>query len=230
MNLQRRGLLMGGLAVVAAGAAEALRPRNRLVLLKQGTLANALPNTFGSWTAEGSNGLVSPDQAGRLAKSLYSEIIERVYSNRDNGAQVMLLAAYGDTQSDLLQLHRPESCYPAVGFNIASTVAANIPISPHSTVPGRKVVAVQEGRTENISYWTRIGEFLPQSAQDQRRVRLDNAMHGYVADGILFRCSILGRPEACFPILDQFVPGLLGAVKPDKLPAIVGTRLARQMV
>lgn len=230
MNVSRRGLLMGGLAVVAAGTAEALRPRHRLVLLKQGNLANALPNTFGPWTAEGSNGLVSPDQAGRLAKSLYSEIIERIYTNSDNGAQVMLLAAYGDTQSDLLQLHRPESCYPAVGFNIASTVPANIPISPRVAAPGRRVVAVQEGRTENIVYWTRIGEFLPQSASEQRRVRLDNAMHGYVADGILFRCSILGKPEACFPLLDQFVPGLLATVKPDKLPAIVGSRLARQMV
>jgi EpsI family protein len=220
---------MGGLAVAAAATAEALRPRHKLVLLKQGNLATALPNTFGKWTAEGSTGLVSPDQAGRLAKSLYSEIIERIYTNAETGVQVMLLAAYGDTQSDLLQLHRPESCYPAVGFNITSTVPANIPVSPRAAIPGRKVVAVAEERKENISYWTRIGEFLPQSAQEQRRVRLDNAMHGYVADGILFRCSALGKPGPAFATLDQFVPELLASVKPDKLPALVGTRLARQM-
>lgn len=229
MNIPRRGLLMGGLAIAAAAAAEGLRPRRRLVLLKQGNLADALPNAFGGWTAEGSTGLVSPDQAGRLAKSLYSEIIERVYTNVDSGVQVMLLAAYGDTQSDLLQLHRPESCYPAVGFNIASTVPARIPVAARLAVPGRKVVAVADERRENISYWTRIGEYLPQSAKEQRQVRLENAMHGYVADGILFRCSALGNSEVAFAMLDQFVPGLLGSVKPDKLPALIGTRLALQM-
>jgi hypothetical protein len=117
----RRDLLIGGLALTAAGVAEALRPRKRLVLLRKGTIAQAMPNTFGTWTAEGSTGLVSPAQAGRLSRTLYSEIVQRVYSQTGTGAEVMMLAAYGDTQSDLLQLHRPESCYPAVGFNIASS-------------------------------------------------------------------------------------------------------------
>src|SRR5262249_35544606 len=153
---------------------------------------DAMPAAFGSWTSEGSSGLVSPEQAGRLARTLYSEIVQRVFTDTITGAQVMLLAAYGDTQSDLLQLHRPESCYPALGFNITSTKAAEIPIGPHLAVPGRKVVAETEDRRENISYWTRIGEYLPQSAKEQRQVRLVNALRGYVADGILFRCSLIG--------------------------------------
>jgi EpsI family protein len=146
MSMQRRDLLLGGLAVTAAAAAEALRPRGRLVLLKGGKLADAMPNAFGAWSAEGSNGLVSPEQAGRLARTLYSEIVQRVYTDNNSGAQVMLLAAYGDTQSDLLQLHRPESCYPAVGFNIALTTPAPIPIGRNLTVPGRKVIAMPRRR------------------------------------------------------------------------------------
>jgi len=228
--MRRRDLIIAGLAVTAAGVAEALRPRGRLVLLRTGTLADAMPATFGSWSAEGSTGLVSPEQAGRLAKTLYSEIVQRIYTDAQTGAEVMVLAAYGDTQSDLLQLHRPESCYPAVGFNIASTVAAGIPISASGLhVPGRKVVAVATERQENISYWTRIGEYLPQSAKEQRQVRLDDALHGYVADGILFRCSMVGDTATAFNKLDAFVPALMNAVHRDKRPALIGTRLAKQM-
>ncbi|HEY0436607.1 MAG TPA: EpsI family protein, partial [Phenylobacterium sp.] len=143
--IRRRDLVIAGMALAAAAGAEALRPRRRMVLLQKGTLEKAMPTAFGTWTAEGSDGLVSPAQAGRLAKTLYSEIIQRVYSDSSSGAEIMLLAAYGDTQSDLLQLHRPESCYPAVGFNIASTKPAAIPIGRGLAVPGRRVVAVAEG-------------------------------------------------------------------------------------
>jgi len=124
--MRRRDLLIAGLGFTAAGVAEALRPRRKLVLLQGGTIAQAVPEKFGVWTAEGSDSLVSPDQAGRLAKTLYSEIVQRIYHDDSTGAAVMVLAAYGDTQSDLLQLHRPESCYPAVGFNIESSVAGAV--------------------------------------------------------------------------------------------------------
>jgi EpsI family protein len=227
--MNRRDLLTAGLAVGAAGVAAALQPRHRLILLQKGTVAETVPVNFGSWSAEASSGLVTPDQAGKLARTLYSEIVSRVYSNAETGAEVMLLAAYGDTQSDLLQLHRPEACYPAVGFKIASTVLANLPVANGLSVPGRKVVAVAEDRRENISYWTRIGELLPQSGPEQRRARLQNALHGYIADGILFRCSVLGESGVAFGVLDRFIPELLHAVAGDRRPVLVGSQLARRM-
>jgi EpsI family protein len=224
---RRRDFLIGGLTLTAAGVAEALRPRKRLVLLRKGTIAQAMPTTFGAWTAEGSTGLVSPEQAGRLARTLYSEIVQRVYSQTHTGAEVMVLAAYGDTQSDLLQLHRPESCYPAVGFNIASSKAAQIPIGGGAAVPGRRVVAVTEDRRENIVYWTRIGESLPQTASEQRNARFSDAVHGYVSDGILFRCSVLGDSERAFRVLDEFVPAVIASTTHDQRPALIGDRLAK---
>jgi len=227
--MRRRDLFFAGLAVAAAAAAEALRPRGKLVLLGKGTLADAVPTAFGAWTAEGSSGLVSPEQAGRLAKTLYSEIVQRIYTDTGTGQSVMLLAAYGDTQSDLLQLHRPESCYPAVGFNIASTKPSEIPVARGVSVPGRKVVALAEDRRENISYWTRMGERLPQSAKEQRSVRLENAMHGFVADGILVRFSVLGDSDEAFRVLDNFIPEFLASIARDKRPALIGTRLTKMM-
>ncbi|HZZ69123.1 MAG TPA: EpsI family protein [Phenylobacterium sp.] len=227
--IPRRSLIIAGLSVVAAGAAEALIPRHRLILLKSGTVASSVPTQFGAWQAEASPGLVSPDQAGALARSLYSEIIERTYQDANSGASVMFLAAYGDTQSDLLQLHRPEACYPAVGFTIRSTVPAMMSLPGGARLPARKVVAVAGERVENIVYWTRIGEALPQSSNQQRSARLAEAMHGDVADGILMRCSIIGDPEQSFQQLDAFVPALLNAVAPAERPALIGTGLAKQM-
>lgn len=227
--IRRRDLIMAGLALTAAGTAEALRPRKKLILLKGGKIDTLVPKAFGTWTAEGSNGLVSPDQAGKLAKSLYSEIVERIYHDNKTGAAVMVLAAYGDTQSDLLQLHRPESCYPAVGFTIRSTRPKNLSLPGGAQLPVREVVATSEGRTENIVYWTRIGESLPQSASEQRKARFNDAVHGYVSDGILFRCSALGESAVCFELLEAFVPALLEATQRNGRPVLIGTHISGQM-
>lgn len=227
--MRRRDLIIAGLGLAAAGTAEYLRPRKRLVLLKGSTIERLVPITFSSWSSETASGLVSPDQAGKLAKTLYSEIVERTYHDAHTGAEVMMLAAYGDTQSDLLQLHRPEVCYPAVGFKIDSAKEADIPVSGTAVLPARKVVAEQQGRRENIVYWTRLGEMLPQSAKAQRAALFKNAVHGFVADGILMRCSIVGDTTESFQLLDRFVPDLLTAVNRAQRPALIGTRLTQQM-
>jgi EpsI family protein len=227
--MRRRDLLIAGLGFTAAGVAEALRPRRKLVLLQGGTIAQAVPEKFGVWTAEGSDSLVSPDQAGRLAKTLYSEIVQRIYHDDSTGAAVMVLAAYGDTQSDLLQLHRPESCYPAVGFNIESSVAGAVQLPGGASLPVRRVVATAEDRRENIVYWTRIGESLPLTGKEQRQVRFQNAVHGFVGDGILVRCSVVGESTEAFAIMDSFIPALVGATQPSKRAALVGSKFAKQI-
>jgi EpsI family protein len=227
--MRRRDIVLSGLAVAAAAGAEALRPHRKLILLKGGKIDVLMPRKFGTWTAEASSGLVSPDQAGKLAKTLYSEIIQRIYHDEQSGAAVMLLAAYGDTQSDLLQLHRPETCYPAVGFALESSKPAEVLLRNGARLPGREVVAVASDRRENILYWTRIGERLPQSEGEQRTARFRNAVDGYVADGILFRCSALGDSEPSFKVMSQFIPALLDATPAIARPALIGTRLAQQM-
>jgi EpsI family protein len=226
--IRRRDVVLAGLGISALGVAEALRPRDKLKLLRAGgTIEAALPRAFGSWASHAAD-LVSPAQAGRLATSLYSETVGRAYINDATGAEVFVLAAYGDTQSDLLQLHRPESCYPAVGFTVTLSRPTTVPMAG-GAIPGRRVIATMEGRSENIIYWTRLGERLPQSAGDQRNARLLNAMAGFVADGILMRCSALGEPAPAFAALERFIPELLQATPKDLRPALVGTDLARRI-
>jgi len=228
--IARRDLLIGGACLAAAGAAYALKPRKRLVLLKGEKMADVLPINFGGWSAEQADGLVQPKTEGELAATLYSEMVGRIYHQASTGAAVMMLVAYGDTQSDMLQLHRPESCYPAVGFNLVSSVPGKLSLPGGGDVPIRRVVAAAQGRQENIVYWTRMGEYLPASSGEQRKVRLQTAMEGYVPDGALIRFSIVGDDsEAAFRTLDAFIPELLTSVAAGKRRALIGTRLAETM-
>jgi EpsI family protein len=227
--IRRRDLILAGLGVSAFAASEVLRPRKRLVLLRGATIETTIPRSFPGWEAENVSNLVGPEQAGRLARSLYSETIARLYFEAETGLGVMLLAAYGDTQSDLLQLHRPESCYPAVGFTLRMARSVELPLPGGAILPARRVIATTEQRTENIVYWTRMGEALPQTGGQQRMARLDNAVQGFVPDGILLRCSTLGESDAGFKVLDRFVVSMLEAIPHNKLPALIGTQLARRI-
>lgn len=226
--IARRNLILGGACVAAAGAAYALKPRKHLVLLKSGKMADVLPSRVGDWIAEDADGLVQPKTENELAARLYSEIVGRIYHEASTGAAVMMLIAYGDTQSDMLQLHRPESCYPAVGFNVVSSTAASLALPGGRSMPVRRVVAAAPDRQENIVYWTRMGEYLPGTSGEQRKVRFETARRGYIPDGGLFRFSVASQDsEGAFALMDKFIPELLAGVAADKRPALVGTDLAK---
>ncbi len=227
--MRRRDIMLAALGVGALGVAEALKPRKRLILLKGEKLSEALPTTFGAWESQTASGLVTPEQAGRLARTLYSEIVQRTYLDKASGAEVMLLVAYGDTQSDLLQLHRPESCYPAVGFTIELTQPLDVSLGGPAPLPARRVIATTEDRRENIVYWSRLGERLPRDGKEQRADRLANAMQGYVPDGILVRCSVLGDSDTGFATLERFVPEMLRATRKAVRPALIGTKLSDEL-
>lgn len=226
----RRNMILGAGCLAAAGAAYGLRPRRRLTLLSGGKLADVVPLTLGDWSAENVDSLVQPKTEGELAATLYSEMIGRIYHEGSTGNAIMMLIAYGDTQSDLLQLHRPESCYPAVGFRLVSSEPARLPLLGGGILPIRKVVAEASSRKENILYWARLGEYLPDSAGEQRKVRLRTAMAGLIPDGALVRFSMIdSNAENSFKTLEKFVPKLLAAIAPKSRAALVGTELAKQV-
>jgi EpsI family protein len=227
----RRELLIGSACLAAAGTAYSLKPRKSLVLLSGAKMADVVPLAFGDWSAEKSDGLVQAKDDGGLAASLYSEMVGRIYHQASTGAAVMMLIAYGGTQSDTLQLHRPELCYPAVGFELVSTRAASLKVRSNAIVPVRHVVARSQGRQENIIYWARMGEYLPASSGEQRKARLRTAMDGYVPDGALVRFSVVGDDtKRAFQLMEAFIPELLNAVESSKRRALIGTELAKTMM
>ncbi len=223
----RRELILSVPLLLAAGGAAALKPRKRLNLLGDRKLEDMVPLTIGGWHVTPSNAVILPEAAaGTLADQLYSQTVSRLYLS-ENDLPVMLVIAYGNTQSDQLQLHRPEVCYAAFGFEIRDSSRVEVPLRAAAALPARELVATSNDRVEPILYWTRIGDYLPTSGNQQRYLKLKTEMGGYVADGVLVRISTVARPTSeTFATLQRFARAMLEATNPAALPALVGRPLA----
>jgi EpsI family protein len=223
----RRALLIGAACAAGAGAAFALKPRRRVSLLGTAHIAAIVPTKLDGWSSQDVSDLVDAKDPNGLAAKLYDESVQRTYTQAAGGAQVMMLLAHGDTQSDELQLHRPEVCYPAFGYRITQSAAGALPLAPSAPLPVRRLVAESAGRTENILYWTRLGEYLPVDGISQRIDRLKTSMHGDITDGLLARFSYLGPdPNEAFGVIEPFVRTLIKAIAPVHRSALIGTSLA----
>ena len=227
----RRDFLIGATCLAGAGAAYALVPRRHVALLKPGQrMEKIVPMAFGQWTSRNVSDLVAPKEEGSLSARLYGETVGRIYSRPQGDGEIMMLLAYGDTQSDDLQLHRPEICYPSFGFAIHQSAVMQLPLDGGVTLPVRRLVADAPDRRETIMYWSRLGEFLPLDKKEQQVDRLRTAMNGDVADGLLARFSVIGADaDLSAGLLQSFIPPLLEAVAPDRRQALIGTRLAAAM-
>lgn len=230
-GVNRRDVLLGGALMAAAGGAAALVPRDRLVLMPKGhSLEGVVPKTLGGWQYVPTPGIVMPRTEGSLSAKLYGDVLSRVYVS-ETRLPVILVMAYGEVQNDLLQLHRPEVCYTAVGFEVSGTTPALLPLAPGVELPIRELVAVSEHRIETITYWTRIGDDLPTNGTQQRVAKLKQQWAGYVADGILVRLSCAVPPEpGVRDQLAEFARELVKAVPAADLPALVGRPLAARLV
>jgi EpsI family protein len=229
MIARRDLLIMGGCFAAAAGAFS-LRPTRRISLLGQKDLDQILPRSVGTWSARDVGDLVAPPAPESLEARLYGQIVERVYRDSSTGAEIMMLVAYGDTQTNDLQLHRPEVCYPAFGFQISGNVPIRLSIPGGVEIPARQLVADAPGRRETIIYWTRLGEFMPDGGAEQRLVRLRTAMDGYVADGVLARFSAVGSdPARIEQKLEEFIPAFVKAIPGASRDILIGTQRAGVM-
>lgn len=226
--INRRDLIVGGACVAAAASAEAMRPKTRVALLPAGAeLEAAIPKSFGKWKEHDTGGVVAPQEENSLAAKLYNQTVARTYADPE-GNYVMLLIAYGNTQSDTLQLHRPEVCYPAFGFTVIENQAAALPLGRGQSLTGRNLIAEQPGRQEFISYWTRIGEFMPTDNSEQRQMRFRTALAGVIPDGVLVRISnVMSEEGDRFVFNGRFVQDLIQALPKAVLPALITTEKAR---
>nr|WP_310525384.1 exosortase-associated protein EpsI, V-type [Polymorphobacter sp.] len=227
--MNRRDVLLGGSMVVAAGAAAALTPRKRLVLLGDRKLDAVIPKKIDDWNYVPSDAFVLPKSPGSLADRLYSQTLTRLYTSPTQ-PPIMLVIAYGAVQNDLLQLHRPETCYAAVGYTISSSRTSKVELAPAALLPVRELQAQSEMRVEQICYWTRIGDDLPTDGREQRRVKLQQQMRGYLSDGILVRISTVGDQSPVFvDALTNFAARMVQSMQPEDRMVLVGRPLAAAM-
>lgn len=195
--MNRRDLIIGLGALGACGGAVAMTPRQRLDLMQDRTLEDILPQGFAGWAIDPSIVALLPPSEGSLADRLYDEILSRAYRELEpTGPSVMMLGTRGADQSDALQLHRPETCYPAFGFAIVDRKPLNLAVGSGAAIPAVALTAKLGERIEDIIYWTRIGNDFPRSAGEQRRMTWRAALNGVTGDGILMRYSAVRNDPA----------------------------------
>ena len=234
--IERRDMLIALACAGGLATAEGLRPRRKLVRLREGVkLTDIVPATIPGWAIGGGGDIVLPRTEGSLASRLYSDQLARVYkpvapvtvlSTDSVAPDVMVLIAYGVAQSDVLQLHRPEVCYPAIGFQITARQMLDLRLASGAIVPAVALTAQSGGRIEDIVYWTRVGDALPRTAGEQRSDRLRAAMAGYIGDGMLVRASSVRTvDQPGYPNLATFLEVLIKAVAPRDRAAFIGSAI-----
>jgi EpsI family protein len=230
--IARREVLIGTACVLSSGTALALKPRRKVSLLPAGSkLSDFLPRKFGQWDSRDVSDLYAPETPDSLAARLYGETVARLYTDRRSGAQIMMLMAHGDSQSNELQLHRPEVCYPAFGFSLTASAPLELQIGRGVMLPARRLVAQSSQQRQALVYWTRLGEYFPVNVTEQRLNRLDAAMHRYIPDGLLARFSMAESDTAgAFKEISTFIPALLAQIPDDRLNVFVGSARAQQLV
>ena len=226
---RRRDFVIGGACALGAGAAIAMKPRRKVSLMPPGMkLSNILPREFGGWTSRDVSDFYAPETPDSLLAQLYGETVGRIYRHGDGSTEIMMLMAHGDSQSNELQLHRPEVCYPAFGFAIVESMPLQLPIAGTVTVPGRRLIAQAAEQKQSVIYWTRLGEAFPVGVTEQRFVRLNTAMHHYIPDGLLARFSVSGPDSApAFAAMKTFIAELVLKVAAGSRAPLIGTARAR---
>jgi EpsI family protein len=217
-------LLIGLAMLAAAGLAVALTPRMKLADQGQTiSLEAMIPKQFGEWELEETMAslIVSPDVQA-LLDSIYSQTLTRNYVN-DKGERIMLSIAYGNDQSYSTQVHRPEMCYPAQGFEIKSMSKGSIDFSG-AKLPVMKLVATQGLRIEPITYWVMIGGSAVRGNMEQHFARLKYGLTGKIPYGLVVRVSTISANESqSYRTQEQFVRDMLGAVPKQYRKVLTGS-------
>ena len=227
MRSSIRSILLLILMAIAATLAYALRPTESAAASGQKVdLEQLVPRQFADWTElpQTTAQIINPQQAEFLRK-VYTQTLSRTYIN--SGRQIIMLSiAYGVNQSRDTQLHKPETCYPAQGFELKSTRPSTLQTS-FGDLETTQMVASLGARNEPITYWMRVGDLvirggLPQTIQ---RLKL-GILQGTVADGLLFRVSnISSDPVESYKTQGDFSRSLLKAASPELRRLLIGPTL-----
>jgi EpsI family protein len=219
-----RGLALGIVMIFASGLALVARPSARMAERRAPiNLETAVPVSFGDWRVDTSIVpiAVSPDVQAKLDK-IYNQTLSRTYIN-PVGQRIMLSIAYGGDQSnDESQVHRPEYCYTAQGFQVRSSAVSKA-VTGYGELTVRRLLAVQGSRSEPITYWITIGDSATLPGVGRKLAQIAYGLKGTVPDGVLVRVSSIDEStDFAYGLQDQFVAQMLKAVDPDTRLRIAG--------
>lgn len=223
LMFNRRALVVGLVMLMAAGLAIFMKPKHWLAVDGlELDLEMMIPKNFGEWNVDPTVMplLVSPDVQANLDKT-YNQTLSRTYVN-NHGERVMLSIAYGGRQTKSLQVHKPEVCYKAQGFQIGKMTKAVLDLAI-GEIPVMHLVARQEHRNEPITYWIRTGEYVTRGWFEQNLARLRYGLSGKVPDGLLVRVSNISLDEqVSYQVQQDFLTMMLQAVRKEDRAHLIG--------
>lgn len=214
MKIHRISIVMMLCMAISASLAVALRPTHKIADAAPAISLEAMvPKTFGDWHEdERANSLVVDPQQTAMIKKLYSQTLSRTYINA-SGYRVMLSLAYGRDQSDGLQMHKPEVCYPAQGFQVENKWDEQLQLPGRHIAIRRMLTSFGSNHHEPVSYWTLIGKTVALGETSKKIAQLEYSMKGQIPDGLLFRVSSIDTDsKAAFDIQNAFIKSLLANV------------------
>jgi EpsI family protein len=205
--LSRRSLLFAGLLLGGVALSEGLRfaqsANDAIVDVEALT-----PEAIGTWRRIAGPEMILPQES--VGSRFYEQAVTRVYGG-EGLPLVMLAIAYGSRQDDRLEVHRPEACYPAQGFELAGGRSIELDLGQDKAIPARYLLARRHDRTEQIIYWTRVGELFPRTSVEQKLAVLRSSLALQIPDGILVRISTLGAKPEDISVMATFARLLLNS-------------------
>lgn len=219
--LTRRAMIAGGMLAGASLIANSRRPDVPFRMIKDAKIDPLFPMKVGDWEFATANGLVLPP-ADQMRDRLYNAILTRYYSSPSN-LPVMLLVAYNGKQDGMLQVHRPETCYPAAGYDLLKEDLIPLDAGRGLTVPGHYISARSTSRHEQLIYWTRIGNDFPVRWWAQHWAVAKENLKGRIPDGVLIRFSTSAPDdETAILTLKRFIPAMFAELSPPARRLIFG--------
>lgn len=220
-------VVLGAAMISASALTGALTPTVKLAEQQgQFKLETMIPASFGQWQVDTS---IVPLQADpeqqELLEKIYDQTLSRTYVDRD-GQRVMLSIAYGGDQSRALQIHLPEVCYVAQGFDMLDSRDDTLDTG-HGVVPVKRLVAKQNARNEPITYWITVGDKAIKSGIEQKIQRFAYGLSGKIPDGMLVRVSTIGPDAAsAYQVQDRFIKDMLSVVEGRDRVRLMGAATA----
>lgn len=227
MTRFRISIVLGVAMAITAVATRALTPSVRLADTRaRFDLAGAIPMQFAGWSVDSTLAPVAPNPDSQAALDrIYDQTVARTYVDA-SGQRVMLSIAYGGDQSKALQLHLPEVCYVAQGFQIVRK-GEGVLASGFGTLPVKRLVARADARNEPITYWITVGDQATRAGFAQKLRMLAYGLSGKIPDGMLVRVSTIGPDAiAAYRVQDDFSAALLAALTPQARTRLLGTPAA----
>jgi EpsI family protein len=196
MNSVRwRALLAAALMVAGAALTYFGRPTAYLAdQIGKPDLETLFPKQFGNWQLDVTWPIIAPAPDVQAAlDAIYNQVLSRTYID-PAGQRIMLSVAYGGDQYDGTSAHRPETCYPAQGFNVTFN-EKRLQRLAQGSFSVRTLVARLGERNEPITYWVVVGNKIATTGVEQKLAQLRYGLRGVIADGMLVRVSSID-PDA----------------------------------